>query len=66
MTLLINGEPRETPDAVTLPELIEALGLPGPALLIEHNGLALRREEWPLRIVADGDRLEIIQIVAGG
>jgi sulfur carrier protein len=35
-------------------------------VLVEHNGDALRREEWPGRSLAEGDRLEIIRIVAGG
>jgi sulfur carrier protein ThiS len=28
--------------------------------------VALRRDEWPGRVLSEGDRLEIIRIVAGG
>ncbi len=66
MTLLINGDPRPIVRATTVAELIAELGLPAPATLVEHNGLALRREEWPARILADGDRIELVRIVAGG
>jgi sulfur carrier protein len=66
MNLLINGENRECPDVSTIAELIEKLGLPGPTLLIEHNGLALRRDEWANRAIGGGDRLEIMKIAAGG
>lgn len=66
MTLFLNGESREIPSVRTLPELIEALGLPAGALLIEHNGLALLRDEWVDRPIADGDRIEFLRITAGG
>jgi thiamine biosynthesis protein ThiS len=66
MKLVINDEPGEWPGVQTLPELIEALGLPGPALLVEHNGVALHRNEWEGRLLAEGDRLEMLQIAAGG
>jgi thiamine biosynthesis protein ThiS len=65
VTIHLNGEPHPT-SATTLPELVEELGLPAPTLLIEHNGEALRRNEWPDRILADGDHVEILRIAAGG
>ena len=66
MKLFINGEPREIDRAATIAELISVLDLPAPALLVEHNDHALRREEWAARPVGEGDRIEIIRIVAGG
>ena len=66
MNLFVNGESRDCPEAANIAELVEKMGLPGPTLLIEHNGLALRREEWPVRAVSEGDRLEIMKIAAGG
>ena len=66
MTLTVNGEAREIARATNVSELIEELGLPAPATLVEHNGLALRRDEWLAHTLADGDRIELIRIVAGG
>ena len=66
MNLVINGESKDVPGVRTLPELIEVLKLPAPALLIEHNGLALHRKEWEARPLAEGDRLEFLRITAGG
>ena len=66
MKLLINGEERCLERVENVSELIAALGLPAAASLVEHNGLALRRDEWVARMLADGDQLEIIRIVAGG
>jgi sulfur carrier protein len=62
----INGDSRAIERARNITELIAELGLPAPAMLVEHNGFALRREEWPTRTLADGDRIEIVRIVAGG
>ncbi len=66
MKLLVNGEPRELRQATNVAELIDELGLPAPAILVEHNGLALRRDEWAARPLAEGDRIELVRIVAGG
>ena len=65
VNLTINGEPRQIEDAGDVAALIAKLGLPAPAMLVEHNGTALRREEWDT-VLAEGDRLEIIRVVAGG
>lgn len=66
MIVTINGESREIARARDIAELIEELGLPAVAILVEHNGLALRREEWAGRVLGDGDRIELVRIVAGG
>jgi sulfur carrier protein len=66
MTLHLNGEPREILRARTIAELITELDLPAPTLLVEHNGDALRRDEWSARSLAQDDRVEIVRIVAGG
>lgn len=65
MKITLNGEATDT-SAQNIPDLLQSLALPAAALLVEHNGLALRRDEWPHRPLADGDRIEIIRIVAGG
>jgi thiamine biosynthesis protein ThiS len=46
--------------------LVQELNLIPAMLLIEHNGLALHREEWNSRLVCDGDKVEFIRVVAGG
>jgi sulfur carrier protein len=64
--LVINGDTREVAEVYNVAELIAALGLPAPAMLVEHNGVALRREEWPASALTDGDQIEVVRIVAGG
>ncbi len=66
MQIVLNGERREVSTAQTVAELVAELGLPAPALLVEHNGVALRRTEWDGCCLREDDRVEIIWIVAGG
>jgi sulfur carrier protein len=66
MTVSLNGEPREVRTARTVAALVEEFELPAPALLIEHNGTALHRSEWSAAPLADGDRIELLRVTAGG
>ena len=66
MTISLNGEKSDVRGARTVAELVDAYQLPASALLIEHNGLALHRREWTEKILADGDQIELIRVVAGG
>jgi sulfur carrier protein len=66
MTISLNGESTDPHGATTVAELVQVLNLPAPTLLIEHNGVALNRREWPDRALSEGDRIELIKIVAGG
>lgn len=66
MRISLNGETREFDAPLTIPELVRHLDLPAPLLLIEQNGEALHQSEWDGRQVADGDRIEILRVAAGG
>jgi thiamine biosynthesis protein ThiS len=35
-------------------------------LIVKLNGILIPRESWPLTVVRDGDRLDIIHLVSGG
>ncbi len=66
MKILLNGEMREFEETKTITDLVSALGLEPKLVLIEHNGIALHRAEWSSGILSDGDRIEILQVAAGG
>ena len=66
MTISINGETTDARGAQTIEELVEHFELPPQTVLIEHNGLALHRREWPDCGLAEGDRIEVLRVVAGG
>lgn len=66
MTLRLNGETAEARGAYTIAELVDRYELPAEAILVEHNGLALHRREWVEHTLAEGDRVEVLRVVAGG
>lgn len=68
MTIRINGEDRqiEGPGPLPLEHLLEQLGLAGQPVLVELNGEALLKSEFPGSRVADGSKVEIVRMVAGG
>ena len=65
MNLHLNGKELGV-DATNVEALVAELGLPLAAALVEHNGTALLRSEWLKTQLQDGDRLELIRMVAGG
>ena len=64
--LYINGELRNFPDSISLQALVELLRLGPERVAIELNGLVVPRPEWPARLLADADRVEIVHFVGGG
>ena len=66
MRISLNGEEAHAGGAQTVAELIARFQLPPETVLIEHNGVALHRREWPQKALTNGDRIEIIRVVAGG
>ena len=66
MTITLNGESRSIVAVETIAALVRELNLVPATLLIEHNGLALHREEWNWRSLREGDKIEFIRVVAGG
>jgi len=66
MRISLNGEQTDSRGAATIAELIARFQLPPEAVLVEHNGVALHRHEWPQKPLTEGDRIEIIRVVAGG
>lgn len=66
MTVVLNGESRLVSSARDVAGLVNELQLLPATLLIEHNGTALHRSEWGSSKLNEGDRVELIRVVAGG
>lgn len=66
MKLVINDEVREfAAEAMSVEQLLAELALGFP-VLVELNGEALFKRELAESQVRDGDRLELMRMVAGG
>jgi len=66
MKVWINGEPAEINGATNIAELAAHYGLQPNTVLIEHNAIALHQREWVERLLTEGDRIEVVRVVAGG
>lgn len=66
MRLIINGEERELPETLNAGQLIEHLGLRREAIVVERNEEVILRSRLDQVDLADGDTIEIIQMIAGG
>ena len=66
MTIIANGQPIAASNPCTIESFLVAQGLLPKSVVVEHNGEAVAPSEFPDRTLQDGDRLEIVRIVAGG
>jgi sulfur carrier protein len=64
--VIVNGRASDVPSGISLPELVESLGLRVGSVVVEHNGVALLRSELAGTRLAEGDRVELVRAVAGG
>jgi sulfur carrier protein len=64
--LIVNGEPRTFPAALTLAQLAESLELAGKRIAVERNGEIVPRSQHASTLLVGGDRLEIVVAVGGG
>ncbi len=66
ITVRINGEPRQFPQAISIAALAEEMGLTGKRIALERNGEIVPRSRFAEQQLADGDRLEVVVAVGGG
>jgi sulfur carrier protein len=66
MQIIVNGETRQVADDTSAAELIEELGLGDRRLALELNGEIVPRSQHQERVLAAGDRVEIVHAVGGG
>lgn len=66
MRIIVNGNPTEVPEAITMAELVERLGLTGQRVAVEVNEELVPRGHFGEHRLAPGDRVEVIHAVGGG
>ena len=62
----LNGEERGIDTATDLAKLVDELALPSKRIAVELNGNVIRRADWSLTPVGDGDKIEVVHFVGGG
>lgn len=68
MNIVVNGKPKTLPDAMTLRQYLDTLGLPTleRGVAVSLNGELVRRGEWARTGLKAQDELEIVQATQGG
>lgn len=66
VTVRINGDERQIPAGLTVPELLAHLGLNPRLVVVEHNGDILRRDALDGVAALANDRFELVHFVGGG
>lgn len=66
ITITANGTRYDVPASQRLDEFLASVGLQPKLVVVERNGLALTPGEARSAVLASGDVLEIVRIVAGG
>ena len=64
--VIANGQRIATAAPCSIEQFLLAQKLRPRSVVVEHNGHAVAPSEFCRRQLAGGDRLEIVQIVAGG
>jgi thiamine biosynthesis protein ThiS len=66
MVITLNGEHFEIEAPLSVVALLAKLDIDPRRVAVEHNLIILKRQRFPEVIVADGDRIEIVNFVGGG
>ena len=66
MRVLVNGEPRDLPDGLTVASLLDGLGVARDGTAVERNEAVVPRGQQDEVLLAEGDRIEIVTFVGGG
>ena len=66
MTIRVNGEPFEVAGPVTIGELLARLKIDPRLVAVEHNVVVIKRGQYDVTTISDGDEIEIVNFVGGG
>ena len=65
-TIIANGESLAADLPCSIHQFLSGRQMLPRSVVVEHNGEAVAPSEFETRQIRDGDRLEIVRIVAGG
>ncbi len=66
MELTVNGESRDVQGVQTIADLLALHNVQARTVVVEHNRDIIPRDRYADTRLQDGDRLEIVQMMAGG
>lgn len=66
MKIVLNGEPKEVKDGITIKELVETLGIKAPNYAVAVGMDVIPKSEYETYTLKEGDKVEIVTFVGGG
>lgn len=66
MNVVVNGIPREVPDASSVAAVVAALAGPATGAAVAVNDTVVPRGRWAGTPLVEGDRVEVLVAVQGG
>lgn len=66
MRIVLNGRERDVETGATIADLMVASGLQGKRVAIEVNREIVPRSAFDARVLAAGDRVEVVHAIGGG
>jgi len=66
MKVIVNGEPSEVMEYITVTALLESLGIGRERVAIEINLDIVRKDNYDAHVLSEGDKIEIVHFVGGG
>ena len=66
MKITLNGKQTDIEGASTVQELLEQMKINPQLVACELNLQIVKRKDYPLIPISDGDQLEILQMIGGG
>jgi sulfur carrier protein len=68
VNVVMNGHERSVREGATVADLVAELGHHSnrPGVAVALNGVVVPRHTWQARMLADGDRIEVLSAVQGG
>jgi sulfur carrier protein len=66
MTIVLNGDPREVPEPLSVTGLLAHLTIDPRRVAVEVNETVIKRARYDETAIAPRDRVEIVNFVGGG
>ena len=62
----VNGQPMELEAGASVADLLERLRVGSPRVAVERNRDIVPRAQYGATVLAEGDALEVVELVGGG
>ena len=66
MRIVLNGDPADVPEPLSIQGLLDHLGIDGRLVAVEYDRVVIRRARYAETMVAENAEVEIVAFVGGG